>query len=165
MARKVICQYCRQQFDREVEPFEKKSNGYYHKACFDAMQEERSKRAGILDYLESLTPGQVNYALVQKQLRDFTANGKYSESGLYGTLIYMIEVKKLKMNPKTGLAFLPFIYNEAREHYDKQAYLAEQIKAVDYPEKEVVTKSQQVNKDKLLIDIESLLGKEGKDND
>lgn len=157
MARKVICQYCRNKFDRESELYEHTSKGYFHKTCYDTMLDERAKRADILDVLDDITGGKVNYALVQKQLKELIGTGKYTESGLLGTLYYAINIKHIKFNPKAGIGILPYLYQDARRYYEKQAVMKEGVHKVEYEEKVVVVKPQQSNREKHLIDIESLL--------
>lgn len=154
--RKVICQYCREKFSREEFAYEKDSKGYYHKTCYDNMQEERANRAGILEFLEELTPGQVNYPLVRKQIKEYTEKFPYTESGLLGTLHYMVEVKRRKVNPKTGIAFLPYLYNEARAYYESLAKMGD-IEKIENEEKVVVVSQQESKRLSKLIDIEALL--------
>lgn len=154
--RKVICQYCRKQFSRQEELFEKVAKGYYHKVCYDKMLEERSLRTGIFDYLETLTPEKVNYPLVQKQIREYTEKYGYTESGLLGTLHYMVEVKRMKLSHKTGIAFLPYLYHEAREYYSRLSLLSD-IEVVTHEERTVVVTPKESKRLSNLIDIESLL--------
>lgn len=161
--RKVICQYCRQHFSREEELFEHTSKGYYHKTCYDTMQEERAKRAGITDLLEQLTPGKVNYPLVQKQIKEFTEKFNYTESGLLGTLYYLIDVKKKRLTPESGIALLPYFYNEARDYYKGLKHL-EQVTKIEYKTKEVVVPPQKTKRLEKLIDLDSLLSEEENKN-
>ena len=154
--RKVICQYCRNKFDRDEELYEHTSKGYYHKACYDEMIEEKSKRADILEVLDEVTGGKINYALVQKQIKSYLETGKYTESGLLGTLYFAINVRGIKFNPRSGIGILPYLYNDARKYYADQEALAN-VKKIDYKTVEVVVSPQKTNREKFLIDIESLL--------
>jgi len=160
----VICQYCRERFDRTKVEFVKKNSGYFHKTCFDKKQLEKSNdpRKGMLDFLNEVSGGKVNFALVQKQITEYVESGRYTISGLYGTLIYMVRIKKLKVDSKSGIALLPFLYNEAKDFWALQRALSESLKEIPEDEKivkevEVVVKPQETRKKENLIDIESML--------
>lgn len=65
--------------------------------------------------------------LVQKQIKNFITDYKYSYSGMLKALIYGIEIsKKFKPDPTfPTIAFLPYIYQDAYNYYYK-LWLAEQ---------------------------------------
>lgn len=154
--RKVICQYCRKTFSREEELFEKTSKGFYHKTCYDTMQAERAKRAGITELLEQLYPGKVNYPLVQKQIKEYTETYHYTESGLLGTLYYLIDVKRRKITPSSGIAIVPYFYNEAKEYYKGLDQL-KNISKIEYSTNNVTIAPQKTKKLDKLIDLDSLI--------
>ncbi len=120
------------------------------------MINEKAKRASLLEVLEQLTPNKVNYPLVQKQIKEYTENYRYTESGLLGTLYYAINVKHLRIDPRKGIAILPYLYNEARKYYDKLNEI-ENIKKVDVKEEIVYIDPPKTRRQENLIDIESLL--------
>ena len=157
MARKVICQKCRQLFDRSQEEFEKNSKGYYHKKCFEELgaQKQTSERKQMLDLLESWAPKKNNYPLIQKQLKQYIEEFGYTDSGLLGTLLYVHKVKGIKFDAKRGVAILPYFYNEARQYYQKLATIGEE--KADITETTIYIHQPKSHKLDNLIDIESLL--------
>lgn len=154
MARLVICQGCREKFDRDTKPFTKISKGYYHEKCYNDMMLERGRRESILDYLGKLSK-RTNYPLVQKQIKEFTEKYGYTESGILGTLHFMIEVKKMALKPETGIAFVPYLYNDARKYYERLNKLSD-IEVFDSKDIEVIVTEKKTNKNKKLIDIDKM---------
>ena len=157
MSRKVICQYCRKTFSRAEHEYEKTSKGFYHKSCLNTFNQEREKRTSITEFVQENTPGgQINYPLVAKQIKEFTEKYPYTESGILGTLHYMKNVKRMKLQPKTGIAIVPYLYNEARSYYEKLDAMGE-VKKHEVEEVVVNTRQQKSKRLSQLIDIESLL--------
>lgn len=165
MAKKgiVTCQYCKEKFDRTEVDFEHKGNKYYHKLCYDkkVLEKNNDPRKAMLDFIDMNAKSNhitVNFALIQKQINEYVDSGRYTISGLYGTLIYMVRIKKIQLDNKAGIALLPYLYNEAREFWAEQDSLSralenkKEVKVV-----EVVVAPQKTKKFDNLIDIESLL--------
>lgn len=161
MARAVICQVCRKKFDRDKEPFEHTSKGYFHKDCYNLMLKEREKRQTILEYFEQVVPNKkaINYPFLQKQIKQFT-DKNMTESGILGTLHYLIEVKKIRLKAETGIAIVPYQYDNARKYYESIAKLDSNIEKVSNKEYIVTVTEQQTNKYKNLIDIEAMFEEE-----
>lgn len=119
MTRAVKCQGCSEKFVREEGNYEKASKGYYHKSCFQKMMASRAAREDLLQYCFSVLGSEMNPALVQKQIKDFTTRFRYTESGIKGTLYYLHEIKKVKLTPRMGIAIVPYHYEKARNYFAK----------------------------------------------
>lgn len=78
--------------------------------------------------------------LIQKQIKNFITDYKYSYSGMLKALVYGIEItKKFKPDPLfPTIAFLPYIYQDAYNYYYR-LWLADQAnEAKNIREPEVV---------------------------
>ena len=132
MARLVKCKYCGISFDRDTEEWVTVGNRYAHSSCVAARlksleqrkQEEELERAQninqyheVLDFAKNNIENP-NYALIQKQLRDFIDNKGYSYSGICKTLTYCKDIAKLKFNQGNGgIGIVPYYYDKAKAYY------------------------------------------------
>ena len=122
MAHNVICQYCKEKFDRDKEPFvEVKNRRYAHKDCYDKYQANLSKEEKDLlaleDYIKKTFPNIVT-PKVKAQISKFNKEYGYTYSGMMKTLIYFYEIKKNDITKANGgIGIIPYIYNEAKEYY------------------------------------------------
>lgn len=155
--RLVICQKCREKFSRSKHEYEKTSKGFFHKKCYLDQEKEKETRQSIVEYLEKLFPDKVNYPLVYKQIKEFTEKYPYTESGLLGTLHFVVEIKRIGLTPNGGIGLLPYYYNDAKEYYLKLSKM-KNIDKVENKEKLVLVRPKKSRKLNSLIDIENLLG-------
>lgn len=155
--RKVKCQGCKESFSREEEEYEKVSKGFFHRACYERYEKERSLRAGLVDYVyDSLGPT-ANMALVGKQIKTYTEDYNYTESGIQGTVYYFHEILKNKLVPKMGIAFVPYHYEKAKNYFEALEKTKEGLIKYEPPkEKEIVVTQFKNNKDKHKVDLESM---------
>lgn len=161
-SRPVICQHCREKFVRTEGNFIKDTKGYYHDTCHKTMLQERAGREDLLKYCYEILGKDMNPALIQKQLKQFVDKYHYTESGVKGTLYYLVEIKKMRLNPKMGIGIVPYYYTKARDYFTKLDDIT------DLPQFEtiVITKQiivhEQINKKRLnkTVDLEDLF-KEG----
>lgn len=117
--RPVICQGCRDKFVRENGNFEKDSKGYWHKTCYQAKKQEQAEREDLLTLARTHIGETANPAFIQKQINKFTKEYGYTVSGIKGTIYYAVEVKRMKLRPEFGLAFVPYNYEKARAYFEK----------------------------------------------
>ena len=124
MAHNVICQYCKEKFDRDKEPFvEVKNRRYAHKSCYDKYQANLSKEEKDLlaleDYIKKTFPNIVT-PKVKAQISKFNKEYGYTYSGIMKALIYYYEIKGNKFDfAKTngGIGIVPFVYEKAYNYY------------------------------------------------
>ena len=157
--RPVICQLCREKFVRVVDNFEKTSKWYYHKDCYKQVAKNKSDTEQLFDYLGELWEDEfINYPLLQKQIKEFTSKNHMTVQGILGTLVYITNVKKMKLQPKMGIAIVPYHYAKARTYYEQKALIQDLTVEYSPPvEKQVEIVPQETNKLKRLIDLDLLL--------
>lgn len=119
MTRPVICQGCREKFIREDGNYIKDTKGFYHTSCHQKMLASRAAREDLLQYCFMVLGKDMNPALVQKQIKEMTTKYRYTESGIKGTLYYLHEIKKMRLNAKMGIAIVPYHYDKARLYFEK----------------------------------------------
>ena len=137
MAHIVVCLYCKEKFDTELEPFIKPNRTRYaHKRCADKKeaektQEERDKEA-LEKYIMKLLDEPYLSARVKKQIKDYQEQYKYTYSGMLKSLIWFYEIKKNPIEKANqSLGIIPYVYNEACNYY-YNIYLAQNAnKSID----------------------------------
>lgn len=142
--------------------FEKASKGFYHIECYQQISKNKNDTEALFDYLREIWgEGFINYPLLQKQIKEFTLRNNMTVQGIMGTVIYITDVKKIRLNPQMGLGLVPYHYSKARSHFERQARIESSNKEkIEYDEVSVVVNEQKTNRLKGLIDIESLLSEE-----
>ena len=123
MAHIVVCLYCKEKFDTELEPFIKPNRTRYaHKRCADKKeaektQEERDKEA-LEKYIMKLLDEPYLSARVKKQIKDYQEQYKYTYSGMLKSLIWFYEIKGNSTEKANGgIGIIPFIYKDACNYY------------------------------------------------
>ena len=118
----VKCYYCKQQFDREKEPFKEiRPRRYAHAACAKnfgmLLSEDEKTKIALETYIKNLF-GTIP-PRVKQQLKTYTrAPYKYTEKGILLSLKYWYEVKKADIRKSNGgIGIVPTIYNEANNYY------------------------------------------------
>lgn len=160
MGRPVICQYCREKFERVEGEFERDSKGFYHKTCYTTMIAERASRQDLLDYALEILGKDANIGLVIKQIKDFSEKKRMTESGIKGTLYFLHNVKKVRLDPKFGIALVSFHYQDARRYFEKLEDVNDIPKFQEIPLKEI-TITEPINRKRAkTVDLEALF-KEG----
>lgn len=129
-----------------------------HKACYQNSLKEREVRSQIFEHLESLSPGKVNYALVNKQLKTFTEEYGLTESGIMGTLVFMNNIQKIRNMPEKGIAFVPYKYQEAREFFERKARLSTEVEKVEDTVTQIEVIAPESKKVEKLLNLSDLIG-------
>lgn len=127
---KCKCLYCSLDFDRDREPYVKVTERRYaHKACADKsipqMTQNELDYDKLVNYIKKTLGSHYIAPLVAKQIKEFRQDYNFTYSGMLGSLTYWYEVKGA--NPEDsngGIGILPYIYQQAREYYDKMAAAA-----------------------------------------
>ena len=131
-AHKVICLYCKQQFDASVEPFIKPNNGrrYAHLECHEkaaaARSEEEIAKENLENYIKELFETDVLSQKIRAQIRQYLTEYNYSYSGILSTLKYAYEIKHLdKEKANGGIGIVGYLYQEAF-NYNYNIWLSRQ---------------------------------------
>ena len=161
-SRPVICQHCRERFVREEGNFEKGSKGYYHIECYRQINKNKSDSEALFEYLRELWgEAFINYPLLQKQIKEYTLRNNMTVQGILGTVIYITDVKKIRLNPQMGLGLIPYHYSNARIYFERQARIENSnTEKIENKEVVITINEHKTNRLERLIDIESLLSEE-----
>ena len=132
MAHKVICCYCKKQFDRDKEPTKQVSaRRYAHMKCWEEheaniTQEERDIKA-FYEYTQKLFGEDYNYILTKKLAERYVKENHYTYSGMLKTLKWYYEKEGNSIEKSNGsIGIIPYVYKQALNYY-YSLYLAQQI--------------------------------------
>lgn len=121
---------------------------------------ERASRQDLLDYALELLGKDANIGLVMKQIKDFSEKKRMTESGIKGTLYFLHNVKKMRLDPKFGIAIVAFHYQDARRYFERLEDVSDLPKFQEIPTKEIIIQEPVNRKRGKVKDLESLF-KEG----
>lgn len=119
----VICKYCNQKFNRDIEPFvEVGARRYAHKSCAEQVEASTSPEEKDYNNLETYIKKLFNIktinAKTKKQIRDFREEYGYSYSGMLKTLYWWYEIQDHTTElAKNGIGIIPYIYEDAEKYY------------------------------------------------
>lgn len=119
----VKCAVCGEMFDANTEPYIKpSSNRYAHEKCYLEKQAKETKeteeRQEAEEYIIKLLHIDFIYPAIRTQLKQYLNNYHYSYNGIYKTLKYCYEVKKMDISKADGrIGIVPYYYNEAQAYY------------------------------------------------
>lgn len=126
MAHKVICSVCGKQFDRDViQAVKSGARRYAHYKCkpdgeivpLPAKAEDKDLTA-LKEYIIKIYGDKANWALINKQIKDFQKDYEYSLTGILKSLVYFYEIKHNPIDQsKGGIGIVPFVYKDAYNYY------------------------------------------------
>lgn len=152
MAHKVKCIYCGLTFDRDKEPYaEVGARRYAHKACFDRNERNKSQAEkdyeALVNYIQKLYDIPDITAKIAKDIKDMREKYNYTYSGILGTLVYWYEERGASIDKANGgLGIVPYVYDQAKEYYQKIAlanHLNERVTNYKWTVKEIVIEAPQ----------------------
>ena len=132
MSHYVKCPKCGETFDRDIiQAVRINGRRYGHAKCYPdnnnfvpLVEKKISEEQKIKNYAKSILKEQYVAARVNKQIKDFLAEG-YTASGILKTLIYWYEIKHNDISKAMGgIGIVPYVYNQALDYY-YNLYLAE----------------------------------------
>jgi hypothetical protein len=121
---------------------------YAHYTCFPQGElvplgpEADPDMIKLKEYINNKFGKQANYALINKQIKQFQSKG-YTLSGILKSLVYFYDVKHNTIEKSNGgIGIVDFIYNDARQYYYNlfMAQQANKDKIFSKEEKEVIIK-------------------------
>lgn len=127
----VKCLYCGQQFDRLAEPCVKIKNRYAHEECAkkhdESIPQAQKDEEALKNYIKEKFKDNANWALINKQLKDYVGKQGYTYRGILKTLEYWYDIKHNDISKaKGGLGIVPYVYNQALDYY-YNLYLAQHV--------------------------------------
>ena len=132
MSHYVKCPKCEEPFDRDnIQAVRINGRRYGHAKCYPdnnnfvpLVEKKISEEQKIKNYAKSILKEQYVAARVNKQIKDFLAEG-YTASGILKTLIYWYEIKHNDISKAMGgIGIVPYVYKQALDYY-YNLYLAE----------------------------------------
>ena len=126
MSHYVICSVCGARFDRDKEQAVKTgARRYAHYKCSPnselvplPQKEEDPDLTKLKDYINKIFGKNANWAQINRQIKIYTTENKYSLSGILKSLIYFYEVKGNSIEKSNyALGIVPFVYNDAYNYY------------------------------------------------
>lgn len=132
MSHYVKCPKCGETFDRDIiQAVRINGRRYGHAKCYPdnnnfvpLVEKKISEEQKIKNYAKSILKEQYIAARVNKQIKDFLAEG-YTASGILKTLIYWYEIKHNDISKAMGgIGIVPYVYKQALDYY-YNLYLAE----------------------------------------
>lgn len=134
MSHYVKCPKCGETFDRDIiQAVRINGRRYGHAKCYPdnnnfvpLVEKKISEEQKIKNYAKSILKEQYVAARVNKQIKDFLAEG-YTASGILKTLIYWYEIKHNDISKAMGgIGIVPYVYKQALDYY-YNLYLAEMV--------------------------------------
>ena len=119
----VTCVYCKERFNRDIEPtVQISARRYAHKECAEKFHIEKTQEEKDLEALENYIMKLFNEsyinARVRKQIKDYRQEYNYTYSGMLKTLIFWFEVKGNSIDKANGgIGIIPYIYKQAHDYY------------------------------------------------
>ena len=127
MSHYVICSKCGLRFDRDkVQAVRTGSRRYAHATCDPSntdfvpllIKEEDPELVKLKDFINILYGKEANWALINKQIKQYTTENKYSYSGILKSLNYFYKVKGNSIDKSNGgIGIVPFTYQAAYDYY------------------------------------------------
>ena len=127
MAHMVKCAICGVQFNRDIVQAVKHSAARYsHYKCepdkelvpLPEVSKDTKELQELKDYIKELYKDKCNWALVNKQIKDFHSNKGYTYKGMINTLYWFYGVQKNSVEKSNGgIGIIPFAYNDAKNYF------------------------------------------------
>lgn len=115
----VICPYCKEKFFREDTEFVQYKNRYYHKKCYDIINQDNIEKEKLEDTIKKLFNIEALSPLIKKQIKNYHEDSEYNYtySGMRKTLEYFFHIKNGDVSKAHGIGIIPYVYKEAEEYY------------------------------------------------
>ena len=125
----VKCPYCNEYFDRLSEPFVKIGRRYAHETCYQKQNPDTIKqdiaKEDFYAYIKEKYGNDYPYVAISKQAESYIKQYGFTYSGMLKTLKWFYEIQGGKKENARGIGIIPYIYENAKQHYYK-LYLAQE---------------------------------------
>lgn len=120
MARLVKCVYCEKTINRDVDDFvQTPQKRYAHTECASQQEVDREQRKQLEQVVVELLGENINFGMLNKQIKTYQDEYRFTISGILGTLYYIANVKQLSFNKSQGIGLVPFYYSEAKIYWNR----------------------------------------------
>lgn len=156
MARKVKCPYCEDYLEKEDSITYKKK--YYHPNCLKKKEREVEDRKELIEIICEIYKIDVPTGMMFKQIKNFQEDYKYKLKGIELSLRYFYGTLGNKPKEGEGIGIVPYIYDEAKQHYIRKKAIKDSANNLENYETEIreVTIKTFERKNKNVIDISSI---------
>ena len=122
----VKCKICGESFDAaKIQAVKCGSRRYAHYECYPEgelvpleVSTEDPDLIKLKDYINKLYSNKANWALINKQIKQFQKENNYTLSGILKSLIYFYEVQGNSVDRSNGgIGIVPFVYQAAYNYY------------------------------------------------
>lgn len=127
MAHIVTCTVCGKKFDRDtIQAVKVGTRRYAHQECkpdgelvpLAVKKEVNSDLIKLKEYITKIYGDTANWALINRQLKKFQEENKYSLSGILKSLVYFYDIKGNPVDKSNGgIGIVPFTYQAAYNYY------------------------------------------------
>ena len=128
MAHLVKCSICGVQFDRDrVQAVKTGARRYAHASCdpnntdlvpLVIKEEEDEDLKKLKDYIANKYGDKANWALINKQIKKFYTDNKFSYSGMLKSLVYFYDVQHNSIDKSNGgIGIIEYTYQAAYQYY------------------------------------------------
>lgn len=139
MAKLVKCVYCEKTIDRDIDQFiQTPQKRYAHAECSSEHQKEQSQRKELESYMKDLLGDNINFGMLNKQIKTYQDEYGFTISGILGTIHYIINVEGLSFAKSQGIGLVPYYYNKAKIYWARVKAANEATQEMDF----VVTKKE-----------------------
>lgn len=154
MGRLVKCQYCEDKVDKDEAYVYKKKN--YHEKCFQQWEQEKNDREHLYAYITELYRIDRPTPFMMKQIKDYFEDG-YKYKGMELSLNYFYDTLGNRPQDGQGLGIIPYVYEDAKNHYIKQQKIARALVNSPIENDEIVVEIDTTpTRKKKYIDIDSI---------
>lgn len=150
ISRPVKCPLCGVSFNREEEKFIYYKNRYWHVDCYKERFPDEEEKEKLRNYIKNLFNVEQLSVLINKQIKDYINEYKYTYSGILGTLTYCYEIKKMDITKAKGIGIVPYNYEDAKKYFERK-----EIEQKRIIEESKNIKERKIQKVKIKIDTDN----------
>lgn len=133
MARLVKCVYCEKNIDRDKDDFiQTPQKRYAHSDCHLEHQKEQIQRKELELYVRDLLGDNINFGMLNKQIKNYQDEYGFTISGILGTLHYITVVEGLSFSKSQGIGLVPYYYNKAKIYWARVKAANESSQDIDF---------------------------------
>lgn len=132
----------------------KRSNYYYHVECANKVDKEKDDFKELYNYICELYDIKQLTGMMHKQIKTYRDDYDYTNKGMYLSLVYFYDMLENTLKDNVGLGIIPFVYEEAKQHFISQQKVIKSLKKLKEPlvtEKIITIKKANSNKNTSMI--------------
>jgi hypothetical protein len=133
MARLVKCVHCEKTINRDIDEFvQTPQKRYAHMDCNLTHQKDQIQRKELELYMRELLGDNINFGMLNKQIKTYQDDYGFTISGILGTIHYIISVEGLSFAKSQGIGLVPYYYNKAKIYWARIKAANQSTQDVDF---------------------------------